>query len=186
MCGGVRESARLCGANHRRAPWIVQSPESRQQLLGRNACRAAQSRMLLLAHSHRDSSISIFARPANVAVGQVLVPSGAADSDRAGVAEIARRDVAEGHPAIDTFAGVLILDALAVRRIADFTFGTLDVRVRATRVGIAEIVGAGITVGAVDVVMRAACVGITTILGAGATRWSASTIPSTTTARRWR
>ncbi len=53
-------------------------------------------------------SVASFTRAANVAVGQMPVPSRAADSDGAGVGETARRDVAERHPAIDTLAGILI------------------------------------------------------------------------------
>ena len=56
------------------------------------------------------------------------VPSGAADGDGAGIGGIARRDVAEGHPAVDTLAGILIHDALPARPIADLTFGTLHRR----------------------------------------------------------
>ncbi len=102
-------------------------------------------------YGHRDSSAAIFTRPANVAVSQVLVPSRAADGDGADVGEIARRDVAQGHAAIDTLAGILILHALPAQRIADLTFGTLDVLVHATCVGIAGVIGAWIAVVAVGV-----------------------------------
>ena len=95
-------------------------------------------------------AVASFARAAKIAVGQVLVPSGAADGDGPGVGEIARRDMAKGHPAINALAGVLLRNALAARRIADLTFGTLDVLVCATRVGITAILGAGIAVIAIE------------------------------------
>ena len=53
------------------------------------------------------------------------VPSRAADGDGAGAGGVARRDVTDGHLAIDTLAGILNLDAITVRRIADLAPGTL-------------------------------------------------------------
>ena len=100
-------------------------------------------------HLSQIEGVASFARAANVPVRQMPVPSRAGDIDGVGVGTIALRDVAEGHPAIDTLAGFLILNALAARRIADLTFGTLDVLVRATRVGITAILGTGIAVVAV-------------------------------------
>ena len=82
----------------------------------------------------------------------MLVPARAADGDGAGVAEIARRPVAEGHPAIDTLARVLIHDALAGRRITDLAIGAVViVRRMHARIVNTGIVRAGSVVIAVGV-----------------------------------